>query len=70
MYVCSFLHGIYKLDEGLDHRASFLNVFSDNDSGRGFGLTTKIIISHLIYMELQEPMSYLGKNKYKHSTAC
>lgn len=27
MYICSFLHGIYKLDEGLDHRASFLNVF-------------------------------------------
>lgn len=61
--VCSFLHGIYKLDEDLDHQASFLNDCSGNDSGRGFGPTTKIIISHLISMELQEPMSYLEKDK-------
>ena len=70
MYVCSFFHSIYILDEDLDYRASFFNVCSDNDSGRGFGLTTKTVISHLIYMKLREPMSYLGKDKYKHSTAC
>ena len=33
-------------------------------------IISKIIIGLFIYMKLQEPMLYLGKDKCKHSTAC
>ena len=70
MFFCSLLHTIYEVDEDHDHWTSFLSVYPDNNSGRCFSLISKIIISHLVYMELWELVLYLGKDECKHSTAC
>ena len=70
IFFCSLLHTIYEVDEDHDHWTSFLSVYPDNNSGRCFSLISKIIISHLVYMELWELVLYLGKDECKHSTAC